>query len=97
MVGYWIPAFAGMTVRSDNRIGVDSIIPASAGMTVMDDRRGRMPRSTLRDGGAGFLTGGGFRGDGTADAGAAIPAKPVPLKAGIGNARRPDGDSFATK
>ena len=30
----WIPAFAGMTVRSDNRIGVDGIIPASAGMTV---------------------------------------------------------------
>ena len=30
----WIPAFAGMTVRSDNRIGVDGIIPAPAGMTV---------------------------------------------------------------
>ena len=29
----WIPAFAGMTVRSDNRIGVDGIIPAFAGMT----------------------------------------------------------------
>ena len=31
----WIPAFAGMTVRSDNRIGVDGIIPAFAGMTVI--------------------------------------------------------------
>ena len=30
----WIPAFAGMTVRRDNRIGVDGIIPAFAGMTV---------------------------------------------------------------
>ena len=30
----WIPAFAGMTVRSDNRIGVDGVIPALAGMTV---------------------------------------------------------------
>ena len=29
----WIPASAGMTVRSDNRIGADGIIPASAGMT----------------------------------------------------------------
>ena len=29
----WIPVFAGMTVRSDNRIGVDGIIPAFAGMT----------------------------------------------------------------
>ena len=29
----WIPAFAGMTARSDNRIGVDGIIPAKAGMT----------------------------------------------------------------
>ena len=36
-VCYWIPAFAGMTVRSDNRIGVDGIIPASAGMTVGSD------------------------------------------------------------
>ena len=29
----WIPAFAGMTDRSDNRIGVDGVFPASAGMT----------------------------------------------------------------
>ena len=29
----WIPAFAGVTARSDNHIGVDGIIPASAGMT----------------------------------------------------------------
>ena len=35
----WIPAFAGMTVRSDNRIGVDGIIPAFAGMTVRSDNR----------------------------------------------------------
>ena len=28
-----------MTVRSDNRIGVDGIIPAVAGMTVRSDNR----------------------------------------------------------
>ena len=31
----WIPAFAGMTVRSGKRIGVDRIIPARAGMTTL--------------------------------------------------------------
>ena len=38
----WIPAFAGMTVRSDSRIGVDGIIPAFAGMTAVDDQRARI-------------------------------------------------------
>ena len=38
----WIPAFAGMTVRSDNRIGVDGIIPAFARMTAMDGQRVRI-------------------------------------------------------
>ena len=39
----WIPAFAGMTVRSDHRIGVDGIIPACAGMTA-----GGVPACSVR-------------------------------------------------